>query len=222
LTYPRVRVRTGKEQEGKGGRGRGRKQGAGGGVDRVDASNAAIKQIRKKMWFEKFYWFVSSRGLLVLGGRDARQNELLVKRYMRASDLYVHADVHGASSIIIRCLGVLCTGLGRIAWHMPHAACRVLRHVCSHVCSVACALTVRGSETGTMGGARWMTRRWRRQRSWRCCGAAAGAPSSRVQLRPSGCTRIKCPRWPRLESISRRAPSWSVAKRTSSPSTVLK
>ena len=89
----------------RGPRGRGQKQGAG-GSDRVDASRAAIKQIRKKMWFEKFYWFVSSSGQLVLGGRDARQNELLVKRYLRASDLYVHADVHGASSVVIRCLGI--------------------------------------------------------------------------------------------------------------------
>jgi hypothetical protein len=61
-----------------------------------------ISETRKRLWFEKFYWFVSSSGLLVLGGRDARQNELLVKRYLRRSDLYLHADVHGASSVVIR------------------------------------------------------------------------------------------------------------------------
>ena len=42
--------------------------------------------------------------MLVLAGRDARQNELLVKRYLRSNDLYVHADVHGASSLVIRFL----------------------------------------------------------------------------------------------------------------------
>ncbi|KAG2383362.1 hypothetical protein C9374_004699 [Naegleria lovaniensis] len=57
---------------------------------------------RKRFWFEKFYWFITSENYLVLGGRDAQQNELLVKRYMRKGDIYVHADVHGASSCIIK------------------------------------------------------------------------------------------------------------------------
>ena len=30
------------------------------------------------------------------------QNELLVKRYMRARDVYVHADVHGAATVLVR------------------------------------------------------------------------------------------------------------------------
>ena len=33
--------------------------------------------------FEKFHWFISSENFLVLSGRDAQQNELLVKRYLR-------------------------------------------------------------------------------------------------------------------------------------------
>jgi len=36
------------------------------------------------------------------GGRDRQQNELLVKRYLKAGDVYVHADLHGASSIIVK------------------------------------------------------------------------------------------------------------------------
>ena len=57
---------------------------------------------RKRFWFEKFYWFITSENYLVLGGRDAQQNELVVKRYMRKGDIYIHADVHGASSCIIK------------------------------------------------------------------------------------------------------------------------
>lgn len=38
----------------------------------------------------------------MIGGRDPKQNELIVKRYMRAGDIYVHADVQGASSIVIK------------------------------------------------------------------------------------------------------------------------
>lgn len=54
------------------------------------------------MWFEKFLWFISSENYIVIAGRDAQQNELLVKRYMREGDVYCHADLAGAASVIIR------------------------------------------------------------------------------------------------------------------------
>lgn len=63
---------------------------------------AAVQQLRKPAWFEKFNWFVTSENYLVVSGRDAQQNELLVKRYLRKDDLYVHADLHGASTTIVR------------------------------------------------------------------------------------------------------------------------
>lgn len=63
---------------------------------------AILQPIRRQMWFEKFTWFISSDGYLVLGGRDAQQNEILYKRYLRRGDIYVHADLHGASSVIIK------------------------------------------------------------------------------------------------------------------------
>ena len=50
----------------------------------------------------KFHWFISSENFLVLGGHDAQQNEALVKKHLSVHDLYVHADVHGASSVIIK------------------------------------------------------------------------------------------------------------------------
>lgn len=53
-------------------------------------------------WFEKFNWFITSEGFLVLSGKDAQQNDLLFRRYLREHDVYVHADVHGASSCIVR------------------------------------------------------------------------------------------------------------------------
>jgi len=65
---------------------------------------------RKINWFEKFHWFITSDNYLVLGGRDAQQNELLVKRYLRPGDAYLHADVHGASSCILRSKRVRRTG----------------------------------------------------------------------------------------------------------------
>ena len=61
-----------------------------------------INKARKVFWFEKFFWFISSENYLVIAGRDMQQNELIVKKYMRAGDLYVHADLHGASSVVIK------------------------------------------------------------------------------------------------------------------------
>ena len=63
---------------------------------------SGIQKMRKQFWFEKFYWFLSSDNYIIVSGRDAQQNELLVKRYMQKGDLYVHADIHGASSCIIK------------------------------------------------------------------------------------------------------------------------
>ena len=61
-----------------------------------------VQHTRKAMWFEKFDWFISSEDILVLAGRDAQQNELLVKRYLKRGDAYVHADLHGAASCIVK------------------------------------------------------------------------------------------------------------------------
>ncbi|RYO75405.1 hypothetical protein DL764_010453 [Monosporascus ibericus] len=61
-----------------------------------------LQPIRRQMWFEKFTWFISSDGYVVLGGKDASQNEMLYRRYLRKGDIYVHADLHGAASVVIK------------------------------------------------------------------------------------------------------------------------
>jgi len=66
------------------------------------STNITLQAKRKPMWFEKFNWFITTDNYLVLGGRDAQQNEQIVKRYLRPGDAYLHADVHGAASCILR------------------------------------------------------------------------------------------------------------------------
>nr|XP_061798442.1 ribosome quality control complex subunit NEMF-like [Nerophis lumbriciformis] len=61
-----------------------------------------IQKARKVYWFEKFLWFITSENYLVIAGRDQQQNEMIVKRYLRAGDIYVHADLHGATSCVIK------------------------------------------------------------------------------------------------------------------------
>jgi predicted ribosome quality control (RQC) complex YloA/Tae2 family protein len=56
----------------------------------------------KKKWYHRFRWFFTSDGVLILGGRDASQNDELVKKYMEGKDTFIHADVHGASVVITK------------------------------------------------------------------------------------------------------------------------
>jgi len=59
---------------------------------------------REKSWYEKFYWF-QSEGILVLCGRDALNNELLIKRHMEPKDIVLHAEIHGAPFALIKTEG---------------------------------------------------------------------------------------------------------------------
>lgn len=63
---------------------------------------ALLQPIRNQLWFEKFFWFISSDGYLVLAGRDPAQQELLYKRYLRYGDVLCHADIANASAAIIK------------------------------------------------------------------------------------------------------------------------
>ncbi len=60
------------------------------------------KTLARQFWYERFRWFISSEGCLVVGGRDASQNDSLVKKYLEPADIVVHADVHGAPFVIIK------------------------------------------------------------------------------------------------------------------------
>lgn len=53
-------------------------------------------------WFERFRWFISSEGGIVVAGRDAASNDQLVKRHLKEGDIYVHADLHGAASVVVK------------------------------------------------------------------------------------------------------------------------
>ena len=56
----------------------------------------------KPKWYEKFRWFISSDGFLVIGGKDATSNEMIIKRHMEPDDLVFHSTVHGAPFFIIK------------------------------------------------------------------------------------------------------------------------
>jgi predicted ribosome quality control (RQC) complex YloA/Tae2 family protein len=56
-------------------------------------------------WFERFRWFRTSTGYLVIGGRNADQNEELVKKYMGKHDRFFHTQAHGGPVTILKASG---------------------------------------------------------------------------------------------------------------------
>jgi predicted ribosome quality control (RQC) complex YloA/Tae2 family protein len=74
-------------------------------VSEEDVEDSVVEKGRV-FWFERYRWFVSSDGNVVVGGRDAKNNEQVVKKYLREGDRYAHADVQGASSVVIKNKGV--------------------------------------------------------------------------------------------------------------------
>ena len=64
------------------------------------------KRVKKDLkWYEKLRWFITSDNTLVIGGRDAGTNEAIVKKYLDNNDIYLHADIHGATSTAIKLEG---------------------------------------------------------------------------------------------------------------------
>ncbi|MEM2881329.1 MAG: ribosome rescue protein RqcH [Candidatus Methanomethylicaceae archaeon] len=59
----------------------------------------------KKEWYERFRWTISSQGFLIIGGKDATQNEILVKKHMEPKDIFAHSDMPGGSVVIVKSKG---------------------------------------------------------------------------------------------------------------------
>lgn len=62
----------------------------------------AVKIKRKKEWFEKFRWFFTSSGNLVIAGRDATTNDILIKKHLSQKDIVFHADITGSPFCIVK------------------------------------------------------------------------------------------------------------------------
>ena len=67
------------------------------------------RKVKRKEWYEKFRWFISSDGFLVVAGKDAVSNEVLIKKYARADDPVFHAEVAGAPFVVVKTEGKTAT-----------------------------------------------------------------------------------------------------------------
>lgn len=63
------------------------------------------RKVKHKEWYEKFRWFTSSDGFLVVAGKDAVSNEVLVKKYAETEDAVFHAEVAGAPFVVVKAGG---------------------------------------------------------------------------------------------------------------------
>jgi predicted ribosome quality control (RQC) complex YloA/Tae2 family protein len=84
------------------------------------------RRARRKQWFEKYRWFISSDGNVVVGGRDASTNDRVVKRHLGERDVYAHADIHGAPSVVVKA-----------AQGQPEIPERTLREACQFALATA-------------------------------------------------------------------------------------
>ena len=57
--------------------------------------------INKDYWFQKFHWFITSDRILFICGKNAEQNETIVKKYMNNNDIYIHGDFSGSPSGVL-------------------------------------------------------------------------------------------------------------------------
>ncbi len=72
------------------------------GLDGFGAAPQKTVRTSRHFWFENYRWTLTPSGLVAVGGRNAAQNDMVVKKYLREGDRYVHADIHGAPSVVVR------------------------------------------------------------------------------------------------------------------------
>jgi predicted ribosome quality control (RQC) complex YloA/Tae2 family protein len=56
----------------------------------------------KREWYDNFRWITSSDGFLLVGGKDAKTNEQLIRKHMKENDLVFHTDITGSPFVLIK------------------------------------------------------------------------------------------------------------------------
>ena len=61
-----------------------------------------VTEIRKKNWFERYRWFMTTDGFLTIGGRDAASNSAVIRKHLDKNDKVFHGDIFGSPFLIIK------------------------------------------------------------------------------------------------------------------------
>lgn len=77
-------------------------------IEKLRSQTAAIHKkvlVRKqtsKEWYERYRWFVTTDGLMAIGGRDMSSNSALIRKHLTQHDIVFHAEVHGSPFFIVK------------------------------------------------------------------------------------------------------------------------
>ena len=77
-------------------------------IEKLRSETAAIhkkvivKEQISREWYERYRWFITTDGLLVIGGRDASSNSALIRKHLTEHDIVFHAEVHGSPFFIMK------------------------------------------------------------------------------------------------------------------------
>ena len=61
-----------------------------------------FKALESKQWYERYRWFVTTDGHLVIGGRDASSNSAVIRKHMTDDDIVFHAEIHGSPFFLVK------------------------------------------------------------------------------------------------------------------------
>ena len=71
----------------------------------IEALAKRKEAMESKQWYEKFRWFTSSDGFLVVAGKDTVTNEVLIKKHTTMEDVVFHAEITGSPFVVIKAEG---------------------------------------------------------------------------------------------------------------------
>ncbi|TLX77831.1 MAG: fibronectin-binding domain-containing protein [Thaumarchaeota archaeon] len=67
------------------------------------AKNSVVFTIQKKReWYERYRWFLTSDGFLSIGGRDASSNSSVIRKHLEKDDKVFHAEIVGSPFFILK------------------------------------------------------------------------------------------------------------------------
>lgn len=68
--------------------------------EKTEKKEVRIK--REKEWYQKFHYAFTETGKLLIGGRNAQQNDIAFAKHMEDNDLFFHADIQGGSAVVLK------------------------------------------------------------------------------------------------------------------------
>ncbi len=57
---------------------------------------------KKREWVDAFHHFLTSKNSLVIGGRNAKQNDVLFAKHCSPNEWFLHADIRGSPAVVVK------------------------------------------------------------------------------------------------------------------------